>query len=105
MPLSRLLAVERFDGAAVLSPEHLADAADSSIDHIVHLIIRQTGVHGKSNQRLSGSHRVVRTAVRKTDPRSMWVNDHRVRRGHNRATVAVADREMGRQSRTDTRKP
>src|SRR4029078_592471 len=35
---------------------------------------------------------VVRTAVRKTDPRSIWINDLRERRGHNRATVAVANK-------------
>jgi transposase len=39
-----------------------------------------------------GARAVVRTAVRKTDPRSMWVNDLRQRRGYNRATVAVANK-------------
>ena len=39
-----------------------------------------------------GARAVVRTAVRKTDPRSMWVNELRQRRGHNRATVAVANK-------------
>jgi hypothetical protein len=31
-------------------------------------------------------------AVRKTDSRSMWVNELRQRRGYNRATVAVANK-------------
>jgi len=39
-----------------------------------------------------GARAVVRTAVRKTDPRSMWVNELRLRRGYNRATVAVANK-------------
>ena len=34
-----------------------------------------------------GARAVVRTAVRKTDSRSMWVNELRQRRGYNRATV------------------
>jgi transposase len=39
-----------------------------------------------------GARAVVRTAVRKTDARSMWVNELRLRRGYNRATVAVANK-------------
>ena len=35
---------------------------------------------------------VVRTAVRKTDSRSMWVNELLQRRSYNRATVAVANK-------------
>jgi transposase len=35
---------------------------------------------------------VVRTAVRKTDARSRWVNELRQRRGYYRATVAVANK-------------
>jgi transposase len=39
-----------------------------------------------------GARAVVRTASRKTDPRSNWVNELRQRRGYNRATVAVANK-------------
>jgi transposase len=39
-----------------------------------------------------GARAVVRTAVRKTDARSMWVNELRQRRGYNRATGAVANK-------------
>jgi hypothetical protein len=39
-----------------------------------------------------GARAVVRTAVRKTDSRSMWVNDLRQRRGYIRATVAIANK-------------
>jgi hypothetical protein len=35
---------------------------------------------------------VVRTAARKTDSRSSWVNQLRERRGFNRAVVAVANK-------------
>src|SRR5947207_14817224 len=39
-----------------------------------------------------GARAVVRTAVRKTDSRSIWVNQLRQRRGYNRATVAIANK-------------
>jgi transposase len=39
-----------------------------------------------------GARAVVRTAVRKTDGLSTWVNELRLRRGYNRATVAVANK-------------
>jgi transposase len=39
-----------------------------------------------------GARAVVRTAVRKTDTLSTWVNELRLRRGYNRATVAVANK-------------
>jgi transposase len=39
-----------------------------------------------------GARAVVRTAVRKTDALSSWVNELRLRRGYNRATVAVANK-------------
>jgi len=35
---------------------------------------------------------VVRTAPNKNDPASQWVNELRRRRGFNRATVAVANK-------------
>lgn len=55
------------------------------------------GISKRGNQHLRtllvhGARAVVRTAVRKTDTRSSWVNDLRKRRGHNRATVAVANK-------------
>ena len=51
--------------------------------------------HGNQHLRtllVHGARAVVRTAVRKTDSRSLWVNQLRQRRGHNRATVAIANR-------------
>lgn len=39
-----------------------------------------------------GARAVVRTAARKTDGKSMWVNQLRERRGFNRAVVAVANK-------------
>jgi transposase len=39
-----------------------------------------------------GARAVVRTASRKTDPKSVWVNSLRERRGFNRAVVAVANK-------------
>jgi transposase len=39
-----------------------------------------------------GGRAVVRTASKKSDPRSQWVNQLRERRGYNRAAVAVANK-------------
>lgn len=39
-----------------------------------------------------GARAVVRTAARKSDPKSLWVNQLRERRGFNRAVVAVANK-------------
>jgi transposase len=39
-----------------------------------------------------GGRSVVRTAQRKSDPASEWVNELRERRGYNRAAVAVANK-------------
>jgi transposase len=55
------------------------------------------GISKRGNQHLRtllihGARAVVRTAVRKTDARSTWVNELRERRGYNRATVAVANK-------------
>lgn len=41
---------------------------------------------------IHGARAVVRTAPNKTDPRSAWVNQLRERRGCNRVTVAVANK-------------
>src|SRR6202451_2332612 len=53
------------------------------------------GITQRGNQHLRtllehGARAVVHTAVRKTDSRSMWVNELRQRRGYNRVTVAAA---------------
>ena len=55
------------------------------------------GISKRGNQALRtllvhGARSVVRTAVNKGDPRSAWVNQVRERRGFNRATVAVANK-------------
>ena len=55
------------------------------------------GISKRSSQHLRtllvhAARAVVRTAVRKADARSMWVNELRLRRGYNRATVAVANK-------------
>jgi transposase len=55
------------------------------------------GIFKRGSQRLRtllvhGARAVVRTASRKTNPRSQWVNELHRRRGHNRATVAVANK-------------
>src|SRR5215472_769540 len=55
------------------------------------------GISKRGNQQLRsllvhGARAVVRTAPSKTDPSNMWVNQLRERRGFNRATVAVANK-------------
>jgi transposase len=55
------------------------------------------GISKRGNQHLRsllvhGARAVVRTAPRKTDPANQWVNQLRERRGFNRATVAVANK-------------
>jgi len=55
------------------------------------------GVSKRGNQHLRsllvhGARVVVRTAPNKTDPNNLWVNQLRERRGFNRATVAVANK-------------
>ena len=55
------------------------------------------GVSKRGNQHLRsllvhGARAVVRTAPNKTDPNNLWVNQLRERRGFNRATVAVANK-------------
>ena len=39
-----------------------------------------------------GARAVVRTAAKKSDPLSMWVNSVKERRGANKATVATANK-------------
>jgi transposase len=55
------------------------------------------GISKRGNQALRtvlvhGARSVVRTAPKKTDPKSVWVNQLRERRGFSRATVAVANK-------------
>lgn len=55
------------------------------------------GISKRGNQHLRsllvhGARAVVRTAPNKTDPNNQWVNQLRERRGFNRATVAVANK-------------
>jgi len=64
----------------------------SSGDRRVMMGISKRGSQHLRTLLVHGARAVVRTAVRKTDPRSAWVNDLRRRRGHNRATVAVANK-------------
>ena len=41
---------------------------------------------------IHGARTVVRTAKKKSDRNSQWVNDLHERRGHNKAVVAVANK-------------
>jgi len=55
------------------------------------------GISKRGNQHLRsllvhGARAVVRTAFNKSDPHNQWVNQLRERRGYNRATVAVANK-------------
>ncbi len=55
------------------------------------------GISKRGNQHLrsllvQGTRAVVRTAPNKTNPNNQWVNQLRERRGFNRATVAVANK-------------
>jgi transposase len=64
----------------------------SSGDRTVMMGITKRGSQHLRTLLAHGARAVVRTAVRKTDSRSMWVNELRQRRGYNRATVAVANK-------------
>jgi transposase len=64
----------------------------SSGDRRVMLGISKRGSQPLRTLLVHGARAVVRTAVRKNDSRSMWVNELRQRRGYNRATVAVANK-------------
>src|ERR1700683_3904649 len=65
----------------------------SSGDRKVMIGITKRGSQHLRTLLVHGARAVVRTAVRKTDSRSMWVNELRQRRGYNRATVAVANKK------------
>jgi transposase len=64
----------------------------SSGDRRVMMGISKRGSQHLRTLLVHGARVVVRTATCKTDARSNWVNDLRQRRGHNRATVAVANK-------------
>ena len=64
----------------------------SSGDRRVLMSITKRGGQHLRTLLVHGARAVVRTAVRKTDTRSVWVNELRLRRGYNRATVAVANK-------------
>jgi transposase len=64
----------------------------SSGDRRVMMGISKRGSQHLRTLLVHGARAVVRTAVRKTDARSIWVNELRLRRGYNRATVAVANK-------------
>lgn len=96
------------DGSDFKNGRHLAawlglvPRQHSSGDRRVMMGISKRGSQHLRTLLVHGARAVVRTAVRKTDARSNWVNDLRERRGHNRATVAVANKtrtgNMGRAS-------
>jgi len=64
----------------------------SSGDRRVMMGISNRGSKHLRTLLVHGARAVVRTASRKTDSRSNWVNELRQRRGYNRATVAVANK-------------
>jgi transposase len=86
------------DGSDFKNGRHLAawlglvPRQHSSGDRRVMLGISKRGSQHLRTLLVHGARAVVRTAVRKKDPRSTWVNELRERRGHNRATVAVANK-------------
>lgn len=64
----------------------------SSGDRRVMLGITKRGDRHLRTLLVHGARAVVRTAKRKTDRHSRWVNDLHERRGHNKAVVAVANK-------------
>jgi transposase len=86
------------DGSDFKNGRHLAawlglvPRQHSSGDRKVMMGITKRGSQHLRTLLVHGARAVVRTAVRKTDSRSMWVNELRQRRGYNRATVAVANK-------------
>jgi transposase len=86
------------DGSDFKNGRHLAawlglvPRQHSSGDRRVMMGISKRGSQHLRTLLVLGARAVVRTASRKTDPRSKWVNELRQRRGYNRATVAVANK-------------
>jgi transposase len=86
------------DGSDFKNGRHLAawlglvPRQHSSGDRTVMMGITKRGSQHLRTLLVHGARAVVRTAVRKADSRSRWVNELRQRRGYNRATVAVANK-------------
>lgn len=86
------------DGSDFKNGRHLAawlglvPRQHSSGERRVMLGISKRGSQHLRTLLVHGTRAVVRTALRKTDSRSIWVNQLRQRRGYNRATVAVANK-------------
>ena len=86
------------DGSEFKNGRHLAawlglvPRQHSSGDRIVLMGISKRGNQQLRTLLVHGARSVVRTAPNKTDPNNRWVNQLRERRGFNRATVAVANK-------------
>ena len=59
---------------------------------VILLLISKRGNQHLRSLLVHGARAVVRTAPSKRDPNNQWVNQLRERRGFNRATVAVANK-------------
>jgi transposase len=86
------------DGSEFKNGRHLAawvglvPRQHSSGDRMVLMGISKRGNQHLRSLLVHGARAVVRTAPGKTDPNNEWVNQLRERRGFNRATVAVANK-------------
>jgi transposase len=86
------------DGSEFKSGRHLAawiglvPRQFSSGDRTTLMGISKRGSQHLRSLLVHGARAVVRTAPSKTDPNNQWVNQLRQRRGFNRATVAVANK-------------
>jgi transposase len=86
------------DGSEFKNGRHLAAWVGlvprqfSSGDRKVLMGISKRGSQHLRSLLVHGARAVVRTAPKKTDPANQWVNQLRERRGFNRATVAVANK-------------
>jgi transposase len=86
------------DGSEFKNGRHLAawlglvPRQHSSGERIVLMGISKRGNQHLRTLLVHGARSVVRTAPNKTDPNNQWVNQLRERRGFNRATVAVANK-------------
>lgn len=86
------------DGSEFKNGRHLAAWVGlvprqfSSGDRNVLMSISKRGSQHLRSLLVHGARAVVRTAPNKTDPNNQWVNQLRERRGFNRATVAVANK-------------
>ena len=89
------------DGKEFRNGRHLAawlghvPRQHSSGDERTMLSISKRGSQHLRTLLVHGARAVVRTAPNKTDPLIKWVNELRERRGYNRATVAVANKNAG----------